>query len=115
MQDGSYVYVKWHFKPDDGIKTMDADTALHLAGTEPDYHIKDLFRSIEKGDFPSWTVYVQVIKPEEVKTAPIDIFDNTYTWPYEKYPLRRIGRFTLNRNVRLYPSPLIKTSYSKPS
>lgn len=94
---------------------MDADTALHLAGTEPDYHVKDLFRSIEKGDFPSWTVYVQVIKPEEVKTAPIDIFDNTYTWPYEKYPLRRIGRFTLNRNVRLYPSPLIKTSCSKPS
>lgn len=78
---------------------MDADTAARLAGSEPDYHVKDLFNAIEGGNFPTWTVYVQVIKPDEVKAAPIDIFDCTYTWPYESYPLRRVGRLTLNKNV----------------
>jgi catalase len=97
--DGSYVYVKWHFKPEGGIKTMDPKRAMRLAGSEPDYHVKDLFNAIEKGDYPSWLVYIQVIKPEEVKNAPIDIFDDTYTWPYDKYPLRKIARFTLNKNV----------------
>ncbi|GFP56073.1 peroxisomal catalase [Trichoderma asperellum] len=97
--DGSYVYVKWHFKPDDGVKTMDSKTAVRLAGSDPDYHVKDLFHSIENGKYPTWSVCVQVMKPEEVKSAPIDIFDCTFTWPYEKYPLRRIGRLTLNKNA----------------
>lgn len=93
------MYVKWHFKPEAGIKTMDADTAVRLAGTDPDYHVKDLFQAIEAGDYPTWIVYVQVMPPEQVQSAPIDIFDDTYTWPYELYPLRRIGRLTLNKNV----------------
>jgi catalase len=82
---------------------MDSKKAVQLAGEDPDYHVKDLFNAIEKGDYPTWTVCIQVMKPEEVKTAPIDIFDCTYTWPYEKYPLRRIGRLTLNKNVCYFP------------
>ncbi len=86
---------------------MDSDTAERLAGSEPDYHIKDLFNAIDRGDYPSWTVYLQVMKPEEVKSAPIDIFDCTYTWPMEQYPLRRVGRFTLKRNVCIPNSTII--------
>lgn len=78
---------------------MDSNTAVRLAGSDPDYHVKDLFKSIEDGNYPKWSVCVQVMKPEEVKSAPIDIFDCTFTWPYDKYPLRRIGRLTLNKNV----------------
>jgi catalase len=100
--DGSYVYVKWHFKPEDGVKTMDPERAARLAGTDPDYHVRDLFNSIEAGDHPTWIVSIQVMQPEEVKDAPIDIFDCTFTWPYEKYPLRRVGRLTLNRNVSVH-------------
>lgn len=80
---------------------MDPDLAEKLAGTQPDYHVKDLFNAIEKGDYPTWLVFVQVMKPEDAKNAPIDIFDDTYTWPFKKYPLRRVGRLTLNENVRL--------------
>jgi catalase len=98
-QDGSIVYVKWHLKPEGGVKTLDAATATRLAGTQPDYHVKDLFDAIEKGDYPTWLLYVQVIKPEDVSSAPIDIFDNTFTWSHEQYPLRQVGRLTLNRNV----------------
>jgi catalase len=66
-QDGSYRYVKWHWKPDAGIETLDSATALRLAGEEPDYHVKDLFNAIQKGDYPTWTLYVQVIEPKDVK------------------------------------------------
>ncbi|PCD21357.1 hypothetical protein AU210_016323 [Fusarium oxysporum f. sp. radicis-cucumerinum] len=110
--DGSYVYVKWHFRPDDGIKTMDADTAQRLAGAEPDYHVKDLFKAIEKGDYPSWGVYIQVMQPDEIKDAPIDVFDDTYTWPFEKYPLRLVGRITLTKNLNNYFQDLEQACFS---
>ncbi|RDA85664.1 hypothetical protein CP532_4649 [Ophiocordyceps camponoti-leonardi (nom. inval.)] len=110
--DGSYVYVKWHFKPDGGIETMDAERAVHLAGSEPDYHVKDLFNAIEKGDFPSWSVYVQVMKPEEVAKAPVDIFDDTVTWPHEQYPLRLVGRMTLNKNPSNYFQDIEQACFS---
>lgn len=80
---------------------MDSDTAMRLAGSQPDYHVKDLFDAIEKGDYPKWLVYVQVMTPEKAKSAPIEIFDDTYTWPHDKYPLRRIGRLTLDKNVSI--------------
>lgn len=98
-EDGTFVYVKWHWKPEGGIETLDPQTAERLAGTDPDYHVKDLFGAIENGDYPTWLLYVQVIKPEEVQSAPYDIFDCTFTWPHAMYPLRRVGRLTLDRNV----------------
>jgi catalase len=110
--DGSFVYVKWHFRPEAGIQTLDEDTAMRLAGTEPDYHVKDLFNSIERGDYPSWTVNIQVMKPEDVKSSPVDIFDDTYTWPHEKYPLRRVGRFTLNKNPDNYFQDIEQACFS---
>lgn len=96
--DGSFKYVKWHFKPDAGIKNMDADKALRLAGEDPDYHVRDLFEAIKGGDFPSWSVYLQIMDPKEAEQSGIPIFDNTYTWPHSKYPLKKIGRIVLNRN-----------------
>lgn len=65
------MYVKWHFKPDEGVKTMDADRALLLAGTEPDYHVKDLFRAIEAGDFPSWTFLSRSSGPKKSARHPL--------------------------------------------
>lgn len=110
--DGSYVYVKWHFKPEGGVKTMDPERAARLAGTDPDYHVRDLFTSIEAGDYPTWIVSLQVMQPAEVKDAPIDIFDCTFTWPYEKYPLRRVGRLTLNKNPDNYFQDIEQACFS---
>jgi catalase len=99
--DGSFVYVKWHWKPEGGIKTLDSETATKLAGTDPDHHVKDLYNAIERGDYPTWLLYIQVMKPQEVDSAPFDIFDDTFTWPHAQYPLRRVGRLTLDRNVSI--------------
>ncbi|KAH8201789.1 hypothetical protein TruAng_004053 [Truncatella angustata] len=108
----TYVYVKWHFRPEGGIETMDAETAARLAGTKPDYHVQDLFDAIERGDYPKWLVYVQVMTPEQAQSAPIDIFDDTFTWPHSQYPLRLVGRITLNRNPNNYFQDIEQACFS---
>jgi catalase len=97
-EDGTFKYVKIHFKPDAGIKTLDHAESVRLAGEEPDYHIKDLYNAIERGDYPSWTMYFQVMDPKDAETYRWNIFDITRVWPHKDYPLRPIGRLVLNRN-----------------
>lgn len=52
--------MKYHFKTDQGIRNLPADEAAELAGSNPDYAIQDLYNAIAKGNYPSWTLYVQV-------------------------------------------------------
>ncbi|KAF2095139.1 catalase-domain-containing protein [Rhizodiscina lignyota] len=111
-EDGTFKYIKWHWKPDAGIETLPADVAVRLAGEDPDYHIKDLFNSIEKGNYPSWTLNIQVMSPYDVSEAPIDIFDPTFTWPHAKYPLRQVGRLTLNKNPDNYFQDIEQAAFS---
>ena len=82
------------------METLQADVALRLAGEEPDYHVKDMFHAIESRNYPTWILYVQVMRPEDVAESPVDIFDCTFTWPHEKYQLRPVGRMRLYQNVR---------------
>lgn len=94
----SYCYVRITFLSAQGIRYLTNPEGAKLAGTQPDYHKLDLQDAIKAGDYPSWDVYVQVIKPEEVSKAPISIFDMTKVWPKKQYPLRKMGRVTLNKN-----------------
>jgi catalase len=70
-----------------------------MAGQNPDYHRQDLFEAIRDGDFPSWTLHVQVMPFEEAKTYRFNPFDLTKVWPHSDYPLIEVGKMTLNRNV----------------
>lgn len=97
--DGSFKYVQIHLKTDQGIKNLTNDEAAEVAKQDPDANTRDLFNSIKSGDFPSWTMYIQVLDPKEVETSRWNIFDLTKVWPQKDIPLRPVGRFTLNRNV----------------
>ena len=70
-------WVKFHFKTDQGIKCLTHEKATEIAGVDPDYATKDLFEAIEKGDFPSWTFYVQVMPLEDAENYHVDPFDLT--------------------------------------
>ncbi|KAI1383442.1 catalase [Hypoxylon trugodes] len=96
--DGSYRYVRLHFITNQGIHYYTNAEGAEIAGTEPDKHLGDLQEAIQSGNFPSWDMYVQVILPEDIANAPVDIFDMTKTWPLKKYPRRRVGRMVLNKN-----------------
>lgn len=111
----SYHYVRIHLKTNQGIHYLTNTEGAQLAGTEPDRHLLDLQDAIKAGDFPSWDVYVQVIHPDEISKAPIDIFDMTKVWPKKLYPLRKMGRVTLNQNPSNWFAEIEQAAFSPSS
>lgn len=105
--DGRYTYVQIHVKTDQGIETLTNDEAARRAMTDPDGHTRDLFNAIKGGDYPTWTVFIQVMNPKDLENSKINIFDLTKVWPQKDFPLRPVGKIILNRNVRLWSPPYI--------
>ncbi len=91
-------WVKFHFHSDQGVQNWTQDDADTLAGLHPDFHREDLFNAIDRGEFPSWTVKVQVMPYDEAKNYRLNPFDLTKIWPHADYPLHEIGKLTLNEN-----------------
>ncbi|MEY9965001.1 catalase [Streptacidiphilus sp. MAP12-16] len=91
-------WVKYHFKTDQGIEFFTQDEGDRLAGTVPDYHTKDLYEAIQRGEHPSWTLHMQIMPFEEAKTYRFNPFDLTKVWPHSDYPLVEVGKLTLDRN-----------------
>ncbi|WP_289042306.1 catalase [uncultured Aliiroseovarius sp.] len=96
--EGAKFWVKYHFKTDQGNEFLTQEEADRLAGTDGDYHRRDLFNSIRDGDFPSWTLHMQIMPFEEAKTYRFNPFDLTKVWPHGDYPLIEVGKLTLDRN-----------------
>lgn len=109
---GEGVWVKYHFKTEQGIKNLSNEVASQLAGENPDYHTEDLFYSIEKGDFPSWKLFVQIMPLEDANTYRFDPFDVTKVWSQKDFPLIEVGRMVLNRNPENYFAEVEQATFS---
>ncbi|KAF9295984.1 hypothetical protein BGZ74_010530 [Mortierella antarctica] len=109
---GESHFVKWHFKCDQGIKNFKAAEAAKLASSNPDYATADLFNAIAKGDFPSWTVNIQVMNPKDAATYRWNPFDVTKVWPQKDYPLIPVGKMVLNRNPDNYFAEVEQAAFS---
>lgn len=96
---GERYWVKWHFKTCQGIKTL---TAAEAAQQAPFGAQQDLVEAIDRGDFPSWKVCLQVLTEAEAERFAINPFDLTKVWPQQQVPLQEIGVLQLNRNVGNY-------------
>ena len=90
-------WVKFHFKTDQGIKTFSSEEAVVVGGQDPFYCHKDLYDAIERKEFPSWTLKVQVMPEAEAANYRIDPFDLTKVWNHRDYPVIPIGKLVLNR------------------
>lgn len=100
---GIPYYVKWHFKTDQGIKNLTTLDAEKLASSDPDYSLRDLYNAIESNNFPSWTLYIQVMAYDQAhKDCSFNPFDVTKVWPHSQYPLIEVGRMVLDRNPSNY-------------
>lgn len=95
---GRINFVRFHFISNQGLKYLKSDEATRIGGMDPDYAIRDLYNAIANGDYPSWQVAVQVVRMKDVKRFGFEVFDITRILPLDKYPLRPVGRFVLNRN-----------------
>ena len=66
-EKGEYFWVQYHFKAEEGISNLTRDEATRLKGEDPDHATRDLHEAIEKGDYPSWEVQVQIMTAEQAK------------------------------------------------
>jgi catalase len=91
---------------------MMPEEADMIAGKDPDYHTRQLFEMIEKGKYPKWTFYVQVMPEEEAEDYRWNPFDLTKIWPHEDYPLIEAGVMELNRNPENYFAEVEQSAFS---
>lgn len=101
-KDGEVFYVKFHLKTNQGIKNLSAERAAELAGSDPDYATRDLFDAIERKEFPSWTLCMQIMPFAHASSYRFNVLDVTKVWPHSDYPLHAVGVLKLNKNPNNY-------------
>jgi len=101
-EKGEYFWVQYHFKTDQGIKNLTREEATRISGEDPNHATRDLYYAIEKGDYPSWTLEMQIMTPEQAKDYRFDIFDITKVWPHKDVAPIEVGKLVLNRNPANY-------------
>jgi catalase len=97
-----YVWVKYHWVCDQPIKNLTGPQADAMRGTDPDHATRDLYEAIARGEFPSWTLKVQIMTPEQAEHFRFNPFDVTKVWYHRDFPLIPIGKMTLNKNPENY-------------
>jgi catalase len=97
--DGDTVLVKYHFHPRQGVASLTAEEAAKVQGQDLGSASKDLYEAIERGDYPQWDVYVQIMADDDHPELDWDPLDDTKIWPEKDFPLRHVGVMTLNRNI----------------
>jgi len=95
-------WVKFHWRTQQGIENLTDAESTEIIGQDRESHQRDLFDSIEKGDFPRWKLQVQIMPEQDAKTYRFDAFDLTKVWPHGDYPLIDVGMMELNRNPENY-------------
>ena len=95
--NGESTFVKFHWRPKLGLQSTLWDEAVKIAGADQDFHRRDMFESVSKGNFPEWEFAVQLFTQKEAESFPFDHLDPTKLIPEELVPLKVIGRMVLNR------------------
>ena len=96
--EGEAFFVKYHFKTNQGVRSLGSEQAAEIAGKDPGSHQTDLLQAIERGVNPSWTLHVQLMPAADAAEYRFSPFDLTKVWPHGDYPLQRVGRLVLDRN-----------------
>ncbi len=96
---GKSTFVKFHWRPKLGMQSVAWNEAVKINGADPDFHRRDLWQSIQAGDFPEWELGLQLFDEKFADRFPFDVLDATKIIPEEEVPLRKVGRMVLNRCV----------------
>lgn len=111
-QKGEYCWVKYHFKTEQGIRNLNLDEATEMSGRNPDHATRDLYQAINRGEFPSWRLEVQIMTTEQARDYRFDPFDVTKVWFHADFPPITIGRLVLNRNPENYFAEVEQAAFS---
>jgi catalase len=113
--DNERVWVKFHFKCNQGIKNLTDQEAEAIIGQDRESHQADLYNAIEKGNNPSWTLKIQVMTEEQAEKSPYNPFDLTKVWPHADYPLIEVGVMELNRNPENFFAEVEQSAFNPAS
>ena len=97
-EKGEAHFVKFHWKPLQGVLSLAWDENQRIAGKDTDFHRRDLWEAIDCGHFPEWELGVQIIPEKDEHKFPFDLLDPTKFIPEEMVPVKIVGKMTLNRN-----------------
>lgn len=109
---GERFWVKYHFHSQQGVENITNDKAAQILSADTDYYLRDLYQAIERGEYPKWTMKVQIMPYEDAKTYRFNPFDLTKTWSHEDYPLLTIGEFVLNKNPENYFAQIEQAAFA---
>ncbi|XP_018319736.1 catalase-like [Agrilus planipennis] len=111
-ENGEYVYCKFNIISNEEAKYLTLKQAEMLKSSDPDYYQRDMFDSIAKGNFPSWTLKIQVMTQLQAELSPINPFDSSKLWPEHEYPMIEVGRIVLNENPSNYFAEVEQIGFS---
>ena len=113
--EGKAVYVKYHWKPKEGIETIDRREATSLAGEDPDIATRDLHDTIASGKTVEYELKVQVMEIADELKQNFDPLDATKTWPEDRFPLMSVGKMVLDRNPENYFAEVEESAFAPAS
>lgn len=105
-------WVKFHFRTEQGIKNLTDAEAEAIIGKDRDSHQRDLYENIEKGNFPKWKFYIQIMTEDQARNCPYNPFDLTKVWSHKDTPLIEVGIFELNRNPENYFAEVEQSAFN---
>lgn len=106
------TWVKFHLRTLQGIKNLTDAEAEAIIAKDRESHQRDLFESIERGDYPRWLFQVQLMTQEQARTYRINPFDLTKVWPHGDFPLHDVGILELNRNPENYFAEVEQSAFN---
>jgi catalase len=108
-------WVKFHLVTQQGIRTMTDAEAAEIIGRDRESSQRDLYGAIEKGDFPRWKMFIQVMPEKDAARLPYNPFDLTKVWLHKDAPLIEVGMFELNRNPENYFADVEQAAFNPAS
>jgi catalase len=110
--EGERHWVKFHFITQQGIVNLSDEEAAELIAKDRESSQRDLFEAIERGDYPRWTLKVQLMTERQAAQAPFNPFDLTKVWPHRDYPLHEVGVLELDRNPDNYHADVEQAAFT---
>ena len=108
---GEKFWVKYHFRTEQGIQNMTDDEARSMRAEDLDYHRRDLWNAIARGDEASWRLEMQIMPFAAAASYRFNPFDVTKVWPHRDYPLIPVGRMVLNRNPENFFAEIMQVGF----
>ncbi len=109
---GERVWCKFHFKTMQGIENFTAEEAMRIKGEDPDHSTRDLFETIEEGNYPKWRFCIQVMTEAQAAEYHENPFDLTKVWKHSEFPLIDVGTLELNRNPQNFFAEVEQAAFS---